>query len=128
LANEPEQLVILVEDDPSVLRALRRLVMGAGFKVLTFDRPSSVLTAEIPKTDACLLIDFHLPEMNGVELCDALAVSGCQLPIVFITGYVDELTRAMIALTPGSVILCKPFRREKLLAALSSRFAPEETG
>lgn len=115
--------MILVEDDPSVLRALRRLVMSAGFKVLTFDRPSVVLAANIPKTNACLVVDFHLPEMNGVELCEALAASGCQLPIVFITGHLDEQTRCMIARTPRSMVLSKPFRREELLAALSSRLA-----
>jgi DNA-binding NtrC family response regulator len=38
LNAEQERVVLLVEDDPSVLRALRRLAMGAGFKVLTFDR------------------------------------------------------------------------------------------
>jgi FixJ family two-component response regulator len=123
-----ERIVLLVEDDPSVLRALRRLVAGAGFKVLTFDRPSAILAANIPKTDACLLVDFHLPEMNGVELRDALATFGCRLPIIIITGHVDELTLAMIARSPESMVLFKPFRRKDLLAALSLCFVDGHTG
>jgi FixJ family two-component response regulator len=128
LKAEKERVVLLVEDNPSVLRALRRLVMGAGFKVLTFDRPSGILAANIPKTDACLLIDFHLPEMNGAELRDALAASGCRLPIVFITGHLDEQTLATIGRSPGSVPLFKPFRRKDLLEALALSFGPGQTG
>jgi FixJ family two-component response regulator len=128
LNAEQERVVLLVEDDPSVLRALRRLVMGAGFKVLTFDRPSAILAANIPKTDACLVVDFHLPEMNGVELRNALAGSGCRLPLVIITGHVDEQTLALIACAPRSMALFKPFRRKDLLVALALSFAAGQTG
>jgi FixJ family two-component response regulator len=128
LDAEQEKVVVLVEDDPSVLRALRRLVARAGYKVLAFDGPSAVLAANIPKSGACLVIDFHLPEMNGAELGDALAASGCRLPIIFVTGYTDEHTRSIIGCKPSSIVLSKPFRREELLAALSRSFLAGQTG
>lgn len=68
--------LILVEDDPSVLRALRRMMLSAGFQVMAFDRPRAVLDSKLPKFDACLVVDVHLPEMNGVQLCETLAASG----------------------------------------------------
>src|SRR5258707_8628588 len=68
LVIETKPALILVEDDLSVLRALRRLMLSAGFKVMAFDRPRAVLDSELPKTDACLIVDVHLPEMNGVQL------------------------------------------------------------
>ena len=65
-------IIIVVDDDPSILRALRRLVTGAGFDVRTFDRPSTLLRSDLPKAGACLVVDIDLPEMNGVEIMLAL--------------------------------------------------------
>jgi FixJ family two-component response regulator len=117
-------IVILVEDDPSVLRALRRLLMSAGFTVLAFDRPRALLESDIPKTDACLVVDVHLPEMTGVELCETLAASGRLLPAIMITGRVDEATHELLRRSHPLAILFKPFSRDVLLAALFKAFAP----
>ncbi len=121
--SENNRIVILVEDDPSVLRALRRLMMSAGLTVLTFDRPRALLECDIPQNDACLVIDVHLPEMTGVELCEALAASGRTLPAILITGRVDEITRELLRRGDPVAILFKPFTRESLLTALSKAFA-----
>jgi len=55
-------------DGSSVLRSLGRLMRLAGFGARTYQRLGLLLTSEVPKTNACLLLDVHLPEMNGVEL------------------------------------------------------------
>src|ERR1700737_658125 len=68
--------ILVVDDDPSVLSALARLIRAAGFHVKAFDRPSALLASEVPTTKACMIVDVHLPEMNGIELCKALAGSG----------------------------------------------------
>ncbi len=94
--------------------------------MLTFARPRALLESDIPKTDACLVVDVHLPEMTGVELCEALAASGCQLPAILITGHVDETTRKLTRRADPVAILFKPFSRELLLAALSKAFAAGE--
>ena len=70
--------VVVVDDDPSVLRALSRLIRSQGFRVLSFDRPSVLLASTIPKTNACMVVDINLPEMSGTELCSALAASGAR--------------------------------------------------
>ena len=57
-AGEPPTIV-LVDDDPSVLRALSRLMRGAGFRVVAFDRPSALLASAIPKANACLVVDIN---------------------------------------------------------------------
>ena len=69
-----KRTIVVVDDDPSILRALRRLLSGAGFDVLTFDRPSTILKSELPKAGACLVVDINLPEMNGIELCESLEI------------------------------------------------------
>jgi FixJ family two-component response regulator len=75
--------VILVEDDFSVLRALRRLLLVSGFKVRSFARPSALLTAGIPEPEVCLIFDLYLPQMTSVELYETLAASGCRCPLIF---------------------------------------------
>jgi len=109
LVIETKPALILVEDDLSVLHALRRLMLSAGFQVMAFDRPRAVLDSELPKTDACLIVDVHLPEMNGVQLCETLAASGCRLPVIMITGSLDEATRELTHRAKAVAVLFKPF-------------------
>ncbi|HEX4208767.1 MAG TPA: response regulator [Candidatus Binataceae bacterium] len=120
---ESKPAVILVEDDPSMLRALRRLLVSCGFDVLAFTHPSELRATAIPDFNACLMIDVHLPEMTGVELYEALKGSGCQLPVIMITAHTDAGTTLMISRIKSVAVLTKPFGRDTLLAALSRALA-----
>ena len=120
--------MVLVEDDASVLRALRREISAAGFEVVTFDRPSAVLAATLPASNACLVVDFHLPQMTGVELCEALTAAGCQLPVVLMTGDADERTSKLMGRTNAVALLAKPVARDTLLAALAKALATGLSG
>jgi len=113
-------IIIVIDDDPSILRALRRLVSGAGFEVWTFDRPSALLKSDIPKTGACLIVDIDLPEMNGVELCATLAASGCKLPVILITAHTDDETRRLADGAHPVALLIKPFGRDLLVNSIQS--------
>jgi FixJ family two-component response regulator len=123
LTNGTKPFLILVEDDSSVLRAMRRMMLSAGFQVMAFDRPRAVLDIELPKTDACLVVDVHLPEMNGVQLCESLAASGCHLPIIMITGNIDQATRELVQRAKAVAVLFKPFTRASLLEAIAVALA-----
>ena len=111
--------VIVVDDNPSVLRALTRLLTAAGFKVLPFDRPSALLANPVPATNACMLVDVNLPEMNGSELCSAMAESGRALPAVLITGRDDSATLRLIAEANAVEALFKPVDERALLDAIT---------
>jgi FixJ family two-component response regulator len=123
LTTRTKPALIVVEDDLSVLRALRRLMLSAGFQVMAFDRPRAVLDSELPKNDACLVIDVHLPEMNGVQLCETLAAAGCQLPVIMITGHIDQATRELVRRAKAVALLFKPFTRDSLLEAIAAALA-----
>jgi FixJ family two-component response regulator len=112
--------VLVVDDDPSMLRALRRLIRAAGFDVLTFDGPRALLASEIPTVGACLLLDVHLPEMNGIELYEALIGSGYKLPVIMITGQDDAETRRLLQHIEAVAVLSKPVEEALLLDAISS--------
>ena len=61
--------------------------------------------------------------MNGVQLCETLAVLGCRLPVIMITGHLDETTRELTRRAKAIAVLFKPFIRDELLAAISEALA-----
>jgi len=121
-ANETPTIV-LVDDDPSVLRALSRLLRGAGFRVVAFDRPSALLRSAIPRANACLVVDINLPEMNGADLCGVLAASGRGLPAILITGRNNLTTRHLIQKAHPVSVLFKPFDKQALFDAITTALA-----
>jgi len=123
IATKPT--IVVIDDDESILRALRRLLSGAGFDVRTFDRPSTLLKSHLPKAGACLLVDIHLPEMNGVELCARLAGSGCRLPVILTTAHTDEESRRLADRAHPVAMLIKPFGRELLMSSIQKALLAE---
>ena len=111
---------------PRYSEHLRRLTSGAGFDVRTFDCPSSLLNSELPDAEACLIIDVHLPEMNGVELYKALAAAGCTLPVILITAHADEETRDLACDISPFALLIKPFGRDLLVNSIETALQREK--
>jgi FixJ family two-component response regulator len=110
--------VFVVDDDPSVLRALTRLFAAAGLEACAFPSPAAFLQAHDPATPGCLVLDLALPGLDGLELQQALTVTDCARPIVFITGRGDIPT-SVRAMKGGAVdFLTKPVNDEDLLAAV----------
>jgi two-component system, NtrC family, C4-dicarboxylate transport response regulator DctD len=125
--SKPE--VILVEDDPSVLRALHRLLEVSGFKVTAFARPSALQAAGITDQNACLIFDVHLPSMDGRGALPVARRIGlpCSLDsLILITAHVDETTRAMIQRVQAAAVMVKPFSRDSLLNAIRQSLASAE--
>jgi response regulator RpfG family c-di-GMP phosphodiesterase len=119
--------VLIVEDDPSVLRSLERLVRAGGFEVRAFESPKALLQSEIPQTGTCMIIDVNLPEMSGVELCEVLAAAGHALPAILITGMPDDpKTNRLLRRARAVAILHKPFAAALLFDVLSCVFLPSQ--
>jgi len=116
--------VLVVDDDPSVLRSLKRLLSASGFRVTTFAGPSELLASETPRTNACMVVDIDMPEMNGIEMCEVLKSSGRGLPTILITGKTDGRTRSLAAQSDAVAVLFKPFEEEPLLDAIARAIAP----
>ncbi len=115
--------VLVVDDDPSVLRSLKRLISASGFQIQTFGRPSELLASELPGSNACMVVDIDLPEMTGIEMCDVLKRSGRGLPAILITGRTDTKTRSLAAQSDAVAVLFKPFDEEPLLEAIARALA-----
>jgi len=115
--------VLVVDDDPSVLRSLKRLVSASGFHVKTFGTPSELLASELPGSNACMVVDIDLPEMTGIEMCEVLKGSGRGLPTILITGRTDTRIRSLAAQSDAVAVLFKPFDEEPLLEAIARALA-----
>jgi two-component system response regulator FixJ len=116
--SKESRTVLVVDDDSRFLRALGRLIRSAGVNALTFDRPAHLLASEVPKTNVCLLLDVHLPEMNGVQLYEMLAVARHDLPVIMMTGCDDSHTRHLLQRVNAVAILIKPFDEAVLFDAI----------
>jgi len=110
--------IIVVDDDASIRRALRRQLQILGFSVLDFQSAEELLSSVLPTGDACLLLDVYMPGMNGIELCRSLAASGRHLPTILISGRDDPETRKMMRKANPIASLLKPFDEKNLLRAI----------
>ena len=118
----------MVDDDPSVLRALCRLFFAAGFEPRAFPSPAAFLQAHDPATPGCLVLDVALPGLDGLEVQKALSVCECTRPIVFITGRGDIPTTVR-AMKGGAVdFLTKPVNDKELLAAVRNAIEIDRQG
>jgi FixJ family two-component response regulator len=112
-------IVMIVDDDESMRKAVRRLIKSSGFAVETFASAEDFLASGRVDATACLVLDVQMPGLNGLELQSRLVAERYQIPIVFITAYNDENAREQ-ALRAGAVgYLVKPFEEADLLTGIN---------
>ena len=111
--------VFVIDDDPSVRRALERQLRTAGFRVETFESAQDYVARAPQAAIACIVTDVRMPGMSGLDLQASLARAGRELPMVFITGHGDIPT-SVRAMKGGAVnFLPKPFSEREILAAVA---------
>jgi FixJ family two-component response regulator len=102
LAVTNERTVFLVDDDTAVLNAVARLIRSAGYNVETFASPRDFLKQPRSDEPGCLVLDLRMPELNGLELQDAIRRADWGLPIIFMSGHAD--VRSTIAAVKGGAV------------------------
>ncbi len=106
--------ISIVDDDPSVRRALGRLCKSAGYEVDAYESAEAFLE-DSGETPGCMILDVHLPGLSGLQLQENLNASKRWFPIIFMTAYEDDHIRAQ-AINAGAVqFLIKPLDSERLL-------------
>jgi two-component system response regulator FixJ len=111
--------VLVIDDDPSVRRALDRLLRAEGFEVETFSSGAVFLAAlDRGERSGCAVLDVRMPGLSGFEVLERLAARGSTLPVILITGHGDA-TMATRAMDAGcAAFLAKPFEDDALLDAI----------
>ena len=107
--------ICVLDDDPAVLQSLRFLLETHGFRVRTFSAAVTLLTSIDPDDVDCLVIDYKMPHMDGLEVAVRLRQRNVAAPIVLITGYPDQHMAAKAAAAGIDYILFKPHLEESLV-------------
>jgi FixJ family two-component response regulator len=114
----PPVSIALVEDDPAMRRALRRLFIGEGWSVREYASAGDFLNDTECGDFDCLLLDLRLPGISGIELYAHLKDKDCKTPVVFLTGEGDIPT-GVGAMKAGAIdFLTKPCEDTVLLRAI----------
>jgi FixJ family two-component response regulator len=114
----PKEMVFVVDDDPAVCTALKRLIRSVGMEALTFTSARDFLRATRPDVPGCLVLDVRLPDLSGLNLQEKLTEAKIDLPIVFITGHGD-IPMTVRAMKGGALeFLTKPVKEQDLLEAI----------
>jgi FixJ family two-component response regulator len=119
--NETKPLVAIVDDDPSVCRALKRLVRSLGMNAETFASGQEFvdLIEAMPSFHPdCVVIDVQMPGLNGLDVQERITGRDKPLPVIFITAHDDPMVRQK-ALAGGAVAFVrKPFNDELFIKTL----------
>jgi FixJ family two-component response regulator len=117
-ASKKEPLVFIVEDDPSMQRALGNLFQSVGLEIEVFGSASDMLKSKLPDVASCLVLDVRLPGLSGLDFQAELAKANIHIPIIFMSGHGD-IPMSVRAMKGGAVdFLTKPFRDQDMLDAV----------
>jgi FixJ family two-component response regulator len=125
-STKHQHLIAVVENDPSVRKALARLLRALGYRVELFVSATEFMSAAAASDAACLLVDFDLGSASGLDLARWLAASGFKFPLVFMTGSHDDDVYTLCTKFGCAAFLKKPFNDDVLLRALKKAIGASE--
>jgi FixJ family two-component response regulator len=118
-------LISVLDDEPQYCKALARLLKTHGFEVVTFTRGEEFLDACASRVPNCLLLDLHMPGLNGFEVLERVAAR--HLPALVITGH-DQPGNAERVRDLGALdYFLKPVNETKLVEAVRAAITHSET-
>jgi FixJ family two-component response regulator len=115
--------IAVVDDEEPVRRAVLRLLRAAGLPAHGFSGGAELLAAGMQQQPYCVVLDLHMPGMDGIELQQRLAGSMPRSAVVAVTGSQSAETRARMEQAGALAFLPKPVDEEQLLAAIATAWA-----
>ena len=120
-------IIYVVDDDQDVREGLASLFQSVGLKSQTFGSAKEFLSAKLPDTASCLVLDVRLPGLGGLDFQAELARMKMDIPIIFVTGHGD-IPMSVKAMKGGAVeFLSKPIREQDLLDAVQLALGRAQT-
>jgi len=113
-----EPLVSIVDDDVSVRRSTRRLLLSSGLRAEAFASAEDFLQSGRVAETACLLLDVRMPGMDGLELQHRLSETDRTIPIIFLSARAGEEEERRALRAGAAEFLRKPVSKEALLRAI----------
>jgi FixJ family two-component response regulator len=119
-------MVHLVDDDPSFLRSMSRLLRAAGFRVAAYQTPQAFMEQLTRESAGCVITDLCMPRMDGIALQEEIRKTRPGLPVVFLTGRGDIPTSVQAMRGGADDFLTKCAPKEALIAAVRRALALDE--
>jgi len=110
--------IAIVDDDPSVLKALARLLSARAFQIRTYTSAREFLSALPDGLPECLIVDLQMPDMTGLELQRHLTRNRIRIPTIVITAHNEAGARERCESAGAAAFLAKPLQDTSLLAAI----------
>ncbi len=114
------QRILIVEDEPALLRGLKDNFQSLGFEVLTAPDGEAGLKAALERNPAPILLDIMLPRVNGYEICRAVRQQGLEMPILMLTAKGQEEDIVLGLNLGADDYIAKPFRLAELIARVNA--------
>lgn len=119
-----KRMVHIVDDDVSLRHSLQYLLRAAGYEASTYDSPIAVIESASELAGGCVLLNLHMPGMDGLELHRRLVALDVLAPVILMTAQGDVPTAVKAALKSGVVnFIEKPFDGHRLFEAIESAFS-----
>jgi len=108
-------MIYIIDDDQYVRRGFKILLRSAGFECKDFENAEDFIKAYSPDNEDFLILDYHLPEMNGCELLAYFKANNIHIPVIIVTAYDDQLSRECAKNYGAVAFLRKPVDGEALI-------------
>ena len=112
--------IYIVDDDESVCRALKVMLVSLNFEVRTFFSAEEFFSAVPNSEPGCLILDLHLPGLNGWQAQQRLLKTGSKRPVIIITADKNDRLGEMVLKSGATKFLQKPFQDFALIDAINS--------
>lgn len=117
------KLVHIVDDEEAIRRSASFMLKTSGYAVETWANGALFLKEIRHVPEGCVLLDVRMPEMDGLEVQQAMLKRGATMPVIVLTGHAD-VSIAVRAMKAGAVdFLEKPFEKAVLIASIEAAFA-----
>jgi FixJ family two-component response regulator len=123
VVSKTRPLIAIVDDEEPVRIALRRLLRSADLDVETFPSGAEFLDSLKARRPDCVVLDLHMPRINGFAVQARLVEAGIRLPVIVVTGHDSAETRDHVLASGVSAYLRKPVDDQALLDAISDAIA-----
>jgi FixJ family two-component response regulator len=119
--DRTRSLIAVLDDEPQFCKALARLLKSHGFEVVTFTRGEDFLANCASRLPHCLLLDLHMPEINGFEVLERIAAR--HVPVLVITGHDQPGNAERVRALGGLDYFLKPVNETQLVSAITDAIA-----
>jgi FixJ family two-component response regulator len=121
--SKDRNLVLVVDDDPGMLRSVQRLLRLHGYEAILFSSAQAFKSHTDFEKAACVVLDINLNDGSGIELRHGLKAAGVSAPVIYMTGNEDPAVRRAAVDSGCVAFLEKPFSAQSLIESLKKASA-----